>query len=142
MVIETEVVGAQRSNPEYNFFASSIVQIDTPEFPTFPQMSVASQLGAMARFCRERGWTLIAVVFPDLGFLGEPYPFDAIHHKLAVLFEELGVTSIDLTAAFQERGAAELRVHAMDAHPNEIGHAFAADALMPVLAPLAKTRTP
>lgn len=104
--------------------------------------TLASQLGAMARLCRVRGWTLIAVVFPDLSFLGEPYAFDAIHRKLAALFGELGVTSIDLTAMFRERGAAELRVHAMDAHPNEIGHAFAADALMPVLAPLAKVRSP
>ena len=104
--------------------------------------TLSSQLGAMARLCRVRGWTLIAVVFPDLSFLGEPYAFDAIHRKLAALFGELDVTSIDLTATFRERGAAELRVHAMEAHPNEIAHAFAADALMPVLAPLAKVRSP
>ena len=39
IVIETEVVGAQRSKPEYSFFMSSTVAIDTPELPTLPKMS-------------------------------------------------------------------------------------------------------
>ena len=36
MVIETEVLGAQRSKPSYNTFMSSSVQMDTPELPTLP----------------------------------------------------------------------------------------------------------
>ena len=36
MVIDTEVVGAHRSNPEYSTFMSSSVAIDTPELPTLP----------------------------------------------------------------------------------------------------------
>ena len=36
MVMLTDVDGEERSNPEYNFLASSKQQIDTPAFPIFP----------------------------------------------------------------------------------------------------------
>ena len=36
MVIETDVVGEQRSNPAYRSFMSSSVAIETPEVPTLP----------------------------------------------------------------------------------------------------------
>ena len=36
IVIDTDVVGAHRSKPEYSFFMSSTVAIDTPELPTLP----------------------------------------------------------------------------------------------------------
>ena len=36
IVIDTEVVGLQRSNPEYSFFMSSTDATDTPELPTLP----------------------------------------------------------------------------------------------------------
>ncbi|MDF3011658.1 MAG: hypothetical protein K0S03_2454 [Burkholderiales bacterium] len=36
MVIDTEVAGSHRSNPEYSTFMSSSVAIDTPELPTLP----------------------------------------------------------------------------------------------------------
>ena len=36
IVIDTDVVGAQRSKPEYSFFMSSTDAIDTPELPTLP----------------------------------------------------------------------------------------------------------
>ena len=39
IVIETDVFGEHKSKPEYNFFASSNVQIETPELPIFPYIS-------------------------------------------------------------------------------------------------------
>ena len=36
MVIDTEVVGSQRSNPSKRAFMSSRVAIDTPDVPIFP----------------------------------------------------------------------------------------------------------
>ena len=39
MVIETEVFEEQRLKPEYSFFISSNVAIETPEFPIFPHIS-------------------------------------------------------------------------------------------------------
>ena len=39
MVMDTDVDGAQRSKPEYSFFMSSSVAIDTPELPVRPKMS-------------------------------------------------------------------------------------------------------
>ncbi len=36
MVMDTEVLGAHRSKPEYSTFMSSRVAIDTPELPTLP----------------------------------------------------------------------------------------------------------
>jgi hypothetical protein len=39
MVIDTEVLGRHRSKPEYSFFMSSRVAIDTPELPVRPYTS-------------------------------------------------------------------------------------------------------
>ena len=39
IVIDTEVVGSQRSNPSKSTFMSSMVAIDTPEVPILPRMS-------------------------------------------------------------------------------------------------------
>src|SRR3546814_9306326 len=39
IVIETEVVGAHRSKPEYSFFMSSRVGTLTPELPNLPKIS-------------------------------------------------------------------------------------------------------
>ena len=39
MVMDTEVLGSQRSNPLYNFFASSTVATLTPLLPTLPYIS-------------------------------------------------------------------------------------------------------
>ncbi len=36
MVMETEVLGADRSKPEYSFFMSSRVAMLTPELPILP----------------------------------------------------------------------------------------------------------
>ena len=36
MVMDTEVVESQRSKPEYSFFMSSTVAMETPELPTLP----------------------------------------------------------------------------------------------------------
>ena len=39
IVIDTEVVGAHRSKPEYSFFMSSSVAMLTPELPILPKIS-------------------------------------------------------------------------------------------------------
>ena len=39
IVIDTEVLGLHKSNPEYNFLASLSEHMFTPEFPTLPNMS-------------------------------------------------------------------------------------------------------
>jgi hypothetical protein len=36
MVIDTDVEGSHKSNPEYSFLASSRVAMLTPELPIFP----------------------------------------------------------------------------------------------------------
>ena len=39
IVIDTDVLGAHRSKPEYSFFMSSSVAMLTPELPILPKMS-------------------------------------------------------------------------------------------------------
>ena len=39
IVIDTDVFGLLKSNPEYSFFASFNVAIETPLFPIFPKIS-------------------------------------------------------------------------------------------------------
>lgn len=70
------------------------------------------------------------VVFPDLNLVGRgSYAFAPIHSRLAEFFHQVDIDFIDLTDAFDDYGAARLKVHPVDAHPNEIAHSMVGEYL-------------
>ncbi len=79
---------------------------------------------------RKNNADIVVILFPDLnGYNKDGYRFEPVHEKLRAIFEANGVSYIDMTKSYQEYGPLKLRVHAVDAHPNEIAHQIAAEAL-------------
>lgn len=87
-------------------------------------------LGGIAELCRSNDVPLVVALFPFLHRLDGAYPFRPIHRVVGRWCAELGVTCIDLAAAFPGCRGPELWVHPTDQHPNERAHELAADALV------------
>lgn len=72
---------------------------------------------------------LMVVVFPVMNSIGEQYPYRDVHTKLVSYFSQNSIPVVDLEPSFSALGAEKLLVSKRDFHPNERGHAIAADKL-------------
>ena len=86
-------------------------------------------LTEMQALCHERGLEFLVLVFPVLSSLDESYPFGHVHEELQTFLDAADIDSVALLEPFKERGAAALRVHITDLHPNEVAHELAAQAV-------------
>jgi hypothetical protein len=75
------------------------------------------------------GGKLRVMTFPFLHALGANYPFRSVHAQLDTAWRELGVPHLDLLETFSGFTPQALTVNPHDAHPNELAHRLAADAL-------------
>ena len=91
---------------------------------------------AIRDMATERSVNVGLVVFPILAQLDEQYPFRAI----CDLLERFGVASHipvhNLLPAYLGRDSSALWVSPRDQHPNEAGHAIAAESMFPFVADL------
>jgi len=78
---------------------------------------------------------LLAMVFPLFDFpINDRYPFVEAHGIIHSKLEKIGISSIDLTRAYQNIPPARLQViPGRDNHPNEIAHRIAAERLLAAL---------
>lgn len=75
--------------------------------------------------------SMIVLVFPDLNALSrKKYSFESIHNKLSKFLQAERVHFIDFSDVYKMYGPLKLRVHTIDAHPNEIGHRIVAEKIM------------
>ena len=88
------------------------------------------QMDALAKQRRAR---LLVAPWPLLVGLEAGYPFEPAHRAIAAFCERAAIPFHDLLPAFRGRRSADLWVHAVDRHPNEIAQRIAADALAPVV---------
>jgi lysophospholipase L1-like esterase len=88
------------------------------------------QMDAAARGHRAR---LLVASWPLLVGLEAAYPFEPAHRAVAGFCERAGIPELDLLPAFRGRRTAELWVHPVDRHPNEIAQRIAAEALAPAV---------
>ena len=95
------------------------------------------RLAEMDRMLKERGARLVVAPWPLFVSLEGGYPFDAAHAAIRRFCLARGIAHHDLRDAFRGQRTADLWVHAVDHHPNERAHAFAAASLEPVVARLA-----
>ncbi len=91
---------------------------------------------------RERGARAALVVFPVLVELGPDYPFRGICDALEAFARANDLPVHSLLPAFLGREAAELWVSAVDQHPNEQGHAIAAESMLPFVTRLLEADAP
>jgi hypothetical protein len=92
----------------------------------------------MKRSLDARGARLLVAPWPLLLGLERGYPFAEAHQAIERFCLSASIAHHDLLAAFQGRRTAELWVHPVDHHPNELAHRLAADSLAPVVAGLAR----
>jgi len=78
---------------------------------------------------------LVLVVFPVFDSrIDESYPYHELHEKVATAAGDLGIRVFDLRETYRGVDARRLAVTPFtDAHPNELGHRLAADAVLEYL---------
>ena len=91
----------------------------------------------MKRQLEGRGARLLVAPWPLFVSLDRGYPFAPAHETIRRFCLGAGIAHHDLLPAFQGRPTAELWVHAVDRHPNEIAHRLAAESLLPAVLKLA-----
>ena len=103
--------------------------------PGWPETQ--ERLRAMKRALDARGGRLLVAPWPLLvGLEGGGYPFAAVHREIERFCLSAGVAHHDLLAALRTRTSAELWVHPVDHHPNEVAHRLAAESLAPAVVAL------
>ncbi len=96
------------------------------------------RLLSMQRDLGARGARFLVAPWPLFVGLEGGYPFLPAHREIERFCLASGIAHHDLVAAFRGRTSAELWVHAVDHHPNEIAHRLAAEALAPQVLKLAE----
>lgn len=93
---------------------------------------VQRALVRLRRICDDAGVPFRMIVFPMLLDLDD-YQFHEVEAEITGFAEGEGIDVASLTSAFLGRNAAELWVSSADQHPNETGHAIAAEGLLPLI---------
>lgn len=90
-------------------------------------------LREMQRRLAARGARLLIAPWPLFVALERGYPFAPAHDTIRRFCLAARIPHRDLLPAFEGRPTAELWVHPVDHHPNQIAHRLAAESLAPVV---------
>jgi len=93
------------------------------------------RLDEMIGLCRRRGVRFRVVLFPFLRWSGQRFDPEEIHAKVAGFFQKQDIPVVDLLPVFADRDPADVVLNAQDAHPNELAHRLAAEAILDVFYP-------
>ena len=74
-------------------------------------------LRAIHAHLETHGVPLTVAVFPMLSMLGDGYPYDGLHARVADFCAAEGIDHLDLYAPFRDRRDRDLWVHPFDQHP-------------------------
>lgn len=95
-------------------------------------------LDELIQLTREDGADVLVAIIPELHVLGEDYPFADCEQQVAAAAAEAGARAVDLRPALAREVPESLWVSPGDAHPNARGHRLIAEALAPLVEPLAR----
>lgn len=95
-----------------------------------PWDQCASSLTRLREGAILAGARFLIVALPVMDGLDASYPYEAIHDAVRDYGGANGTTVIDLLPTFRGMRGAELWVHAVDHHPNEVAHRMIADAIL------------
>jgi len=87
----------------------------------------------MDRRLNRRAARFLVAPWPLFVGLESNYPFRPVHETIERFCLSSGIAHHDLLPAFEGRKSADLWVHPVDRHPNEIAHRIAAESLAPVV---------
>ena len=91
----------------------------------------------MKRRLNLRQARLLVAPWPLFVGLDRGYPFEPAHETIRRFCVGAGIAHHDLLPTFRGRPTADLCVHPVDRHPNEIAHRLAAESLLPIVLQLA-----
>jgi len=91
----------------------------------------SQSFGAIKRLAEKKGVPVVAVVFPLFHYpLDGSYPFKDIHHSITQMLSERNIPWLDLLHRYHNLDYQRLQIlPGKDAHPNEIAHRIAAEAI-------------
>jgi hypothetical protein len=92
----------------------------------------------MDRRLNRQGGRLLVTAWPLFVGLERPYPFAPVHETIGRFCLGAGIPWFDLLPVYRGQRSADLWVHPVDRHPNEVAHRMAAEALLPVVRRLAE----
>jgi lysophospholipase L1-like esterase len=92
----------------------------------------------MAMRLDRRGARLLVAPWPLLVGLREAYPFRPVHQTIEAFCRRSGIAYHDMLPVFLGRSSADLWVHPVDHHPNEVAQRLAGESLVPVVMRLAE----
>ncbi|NIM92994.1 MAG: hypothetical protein GTO18_04695 [Anaerolineales bacterium] len=95
-----------------------------------------SNLIQIQNIAEEQSAKVGLVVFPVLVELNEQYPFQDICDLLVSFGHDIDMPTHNLLPAFIGQSGPKLWVSATDQHPNELGHAIAAESMFPFVVDL------
>lgn len=94
-----------------------------------PWDRMRAKLDEIHQLCLRHGFDLRIVVFPFLHDFGPDYPFVEAHQRIVEFCKDAGVPVLDLWPVLQPSLSKGLTVNRFDAHPNELAHKLAAEAI-------------
>lgn len=95
-----------------------------------PWEKMSRKLDQMQALCKANGTDFRIVVFPFLHNLGPDYPFREAHQKIVKYCGARSIPVLDLEPELTPFAAKGLTVNRFDAHPNELAHRIAAEAML------------
>ncbi len=97
-----------------------------------PWEEMQAKLFEVQELCRVNEAEFRVVVFPFLHNLGEDYEFRQAHEKIIAYCNEKKIPVIDLDPVLTPHVSKGLTVNSFDAHPNELAHQVAAEAIFKI----------
>ena len=94
-----------------------------------PWQRMKSKLDEVHALCEDNDVELRIVVFPFLHNLGPDYPFHDAHRQFTEYCDDAGIRVLDLEPVLRVQNPKQLTVNRFDAHPNELAHKLAAEAI-------------
>ena len=95
-----------------------------------PWERMSRKLDHVQQLCKSHGTDFRVVVFPFLHNLGPEYPFHEAHMKIVEYCESRGIPVLDLEPELTPFALKGLTANRFDAHPNELAHRVAAEAIL------------
>ncbi len=91
------------------------------------------RLQELKQLAERQGGRFAVVTFPFFHALGRHYPWHSVHEQLASFWHQHHVKHLDLHPVYHKLKPDDLMVNSLDAHPNELAHLMAADAILKFL---------
>ena len=116
----------QATLPQVKDYFSFVQEYFTGE----PWEQMSRKLDQVRDLCKQNGTDFRVVVFPFLHNLGPNYPFREAHRKIVGYCESRKIPVLDLEPELEPFASQGLTANRFDAHPNELAHRVAAEAIL------------